>query len=643
MASVFLSYDRDDAGKARPIAAALGKAGHSVWWDTHISGGTQYAKEIEQALNSADVVVVLWSSSAIESPWVRDEAGSGRDRGRLVPISLEGTTPPLGFRQFQSIDLGAWRGRGRVPRLPEILSAIERQLKDPGIPASGETAPARHRRGPSLNSRALLALGIGVLFVIVGLLIGRPWERSGSARLPLVSIAAADNSTGSNALRQTVYSKLSALVDTGSGKWRLVDSGGADRADLLFQTADHTSGTRPKATVTLLSGRDRGVLWSRDFDRSRGSQEDLQEQAALTAVRVLDCAVEGLEPAGKPNREQTLKLYVTGCSQLPEVGDNAFSSLVPGFRQVVSESPAFKPGWAKLLLAQSQAAFLSEDPEDRQTLQRYINRAHALDPKMPEAAVAQVMLLPGTAYGETLRLLDKAHASSPNNTAVLISRSGALMRVGRMSEAVADARQAAQLDPTSPEALGNYVLTLAYSGRVQAAREQFQRAEKLWAGTGTLRDLEYGFQLRFGDPKALLDTEDFKQSTPAAQMYYRTRADPSPANVDRFVSMLRQLHARRGVHAGDVAGHAQPYGEFHREDEIYRMISEVPPDEDISLFSDVVFRPALRKFRQDPRFMTVAKRLGLVDYWTKSGNWPDFCFVDPDQPYDCKAEASKLK
>jgi hypothetical protein len=30
MASVFLSYDRDDAAKARLIATALGKAGHSV-------------------------------------------------------------------------------------------------------------------------------------------------------------------------------------------------------------------------------------------------------------------------------------------------------------------------------------------------------------------------------------------------------------------------------------------------------------------------------------------------------------------------------------------------------------------------------------------------------------------------------------
>jgi len=30
-----------------------------------------------------------------------DEASVGRDEQRLVPISIDGSEPPLGFRQFQ--------------------------------------------------------------------------------------------------------------------------------------------------------------------------------------------------------------------------------------------------------------------------------------------------------------------------------------------------------------------------------------------------------------------------------------------------------------------------------------------------------------------------------------------------------------
>ena len=57
--------------------------------------------------------------------------------------------------------------------------------------------------------------------------------------------------------------------------------------------------------------------------------------------------------------------------------------------------------------------------------------------------------------------------------------------------------------------------------------------------------------------------------------------------------------------------------------------------------SYMLFRPAYAGLRRDPRFMQVAKRIGLVDYWRKSGKWPDFCF-EPDLPYNCKAEVAKL-
>ncbi len=81
MASVFLSYDREDADRARPLALALEKAGHSVWWDRHVKSGAQYSKEIEAELSKADAVVVLWSKQSVESAWVRDEATAGRDSG----------------------------------------------------------------------------------------------------------------------------------------------------------------------------------------------------------------------------------------------------------------------------------------------------------------------------------------------------------------------------------------------------------------------------------------------------------------------------------------------------------------------------------------------------------------------------------
>jgi len=249
--------------------------------------------------------------------------------------------------------------------------------------------------------------------------------------------------------------------------------------------------------------------------------------------------------------------------------------------------------------------------------------------------------MPQRAYGDSLRLLDRARERSPDNAYVLAHRALVLMHVGRTNEAIEDAREAARLDPTSPDAHSSYVLTLAHSGRNESARSEMQRAERQWAGTGRLEELRHAFNLRYGDPKAMLNTEKFKEANPRMQMYYRTRADPTPANIDRFMAFLQELYSRRGLTALDIVGHSQAYGELHREDDLYSLIFRLPADADLSPLSGVIFRPSLRKFRHDRRFMLVAKRIGLIDYWTKSGKWPDFCF-DPDQPYDCKAEAAKL-
>src|SRR5829696_5832663 len=134
--TVFLSYAHGDQSRARKLAAALESSGYTVWWDALIEGGTRYAKSIDDALQKADVVIVLWSKRSVESDWVRDEAAQGRDRHRLVPLSLDGTLPPLGFRQYQMIDLSHWRGRLDAPQMEAVRRAIAAAGGHENIPAT---------------------------------------------------------------------------------------------------------------------------------------------------------------------------------------------------------------------------------------------------------------------------------------------------------------------------------------------------------------------------------------------------------------------------------------------------------------------------------------------------------------------------
>lgn len=633
MASVFLSYDHDDAAKARPIAVALEKAGHSVWWDLHIRSGSQFSKVIEQSLNDADVVVVLWSKDAVESNWVRDEAAAGRDTGRLVPVTLDGTIPPLGFRQFQTINFSGWKGR-RTPRafrklLIDIETTATAEGDDSGRAsisvAEAETTPRWHSMWlPIAIALAVVAAGS------VWLLARQP---NGTIAVALEATDPAAQSTAGDLLVD--LSNLSSVQD---GSLQLL--GNADkRPDLKLQVGGRSApGNAIK--LVLINGKDGGILWSRQFDRGSGTAADLKQSMTYNVGRMLGCAVEGLQPRGKSLSVQTFKLYLTGCSQYAEAGDETRAAGIPLFEAVVKDAPDFQAAWAKLLLAESNA--VAEDPSrSRAKLEQFIREARKLNPRMPEATLAQVTLLPTSAFGEALRLLDQAKAAYPKSPSVLGYRSVALSNVGRMSEAIEDAKEAARLEPTSPDAFHNYVLVLAYSGRIDAAQQELRRAERLWPGTERLAALQYAFQLRFGNPRDMLKTDAFKTANPRLQLYYRTRADPTEANIDHFMAFLQDLYRRRGLTPSEIVGHAQAYGELHRENDFFDVIFRLPASADISQLAGVMFRPSLRKFRHDPRFMIVAKRIGLVDYWKQSGKWPDFCF-DPEQPYDCKAEATTL-
>ena len=57
---VFLSYARADRKRVEPLAHALRNSGFDLWWDALIEGGETFARTIEQRLEHADAVVVLW-------------------------------------------------------------------------------------------------------------------------------------------------------------------------------------------------------------------------------------------------------------------------------------------------------------------------------------------------------------------------------------------------------------------------------------------------------------------------------------------------------------------------------------------------------------------------------------------------------
>ncbi len=161
--SIFFSYARDDRARALVIIKLIEQAGFSVWWDGLLEGGERFSRTTEDALNRAKAVVVLWSKTSVQSHWVHDEATRGRDRRILLPLSLDGTSPPLGFGQFQVIDLATSKMNVGDVGIQQMLHAIAVLLGEQRGSPIARPVPAasaiNRRMAITAGSLAILAVG----------------------------------------------------------------------------------------------------------------------------------------------------------------------------------------------------------------------------------------------------------------------------------------------------------------------------------------------------------------------------------------------------------------------------------------------------------------------------------------------------
>ncbi|HVU30364.1 MAG TPA: TIR domain-containing protein [Sphingomicrobium sp.] len=140
--AVFVSYARPDEPQAERTIGALRASGYEVWWDDQLPAHRAYAEVIEERLDSADAVVVLWSANSVKSQWVRAEADAARNRGTLIQASLDGTIPPLPFNQIHCANL-----TGDEPASAEgwtkLLGSLQ-ALASSSV-SKGPDRPQRHR------------------------------------------------------------------------------------------------------------------------------------------------------------------------------------------------------------------------------------------------------------------------------------------------------------------------------------------------------------------------------------------------------------------------------------------------------------------------------------------------------------------
>jgi TolB-like protein/Tfp pilus assembly protein PilF len=463
--TVFLSYSHADQDRARLLATALGQAGLDVWWDTLIEGGAQFAKSVETALQDSDAVIVAWSRASVMSDWVLDEAAQGRELRKLVPVSFDGTLPPISFRQYLSVDLLDWDGAPDAPHIDTIVRGVAVAMGR----ASGGAAPAvahqpaaraasRPRSPAGLSRRALLGGVAGATLAGVAAWFAwqRGWLRPGPGRsgaagnsvavLPFKNLSGDPSqdylSDGlSEELRSTLARNLNLRVMAQASAARF-----RDRADDAVTIAEklgvhylldgslRRSGDVARITADLIDGRTGFSRWSQTFDRALADIFAVQTEIARTVATAL---------AADLQRE----LAVGSAGELAAQGGTRSAQAYDAY-----------------LRGRSLYDLSADEATERAALALF-DAALAADPDYAPAHAARARSLTAIAnqYGRVGELQDM------------------------YSAAIESARRAIEIAPGLAEAYSTLGFTL-FQGRLdaRAAREPFETSRELGAGESTV-------------------------------------------------------------------------------------------------------------------------------------------------------------
>ncbi len=662
MAHLFISYSRDDRDTVEKLSAALEGAGHSVWWDRHIRGGASFAKDIEAQLQKADAVIVVWSSGANNSDWVKDEAVYARDKGKLIPICLTDCEAPIGFRQYQTIDFQRWKGDTAAPAFHALVSAVA-EISGGEAPVTGAAPPKslinRIRTEPSLmvGVAVLLLVIIGAIAFIslrTGKTISDGTAIASAGPLPApseVSIAVlpfADMSPEGNqeyfadglseellnvlvrvdglkvASRTSSFALKNEFLDIEDVAARL-------KVNHILEGSVRKMDNRIRVTAQLIDARDNRHLWSETYDRHLSDIFRIQDEIATAVVGELRGELgmqEGASIVIKPDTENmsAYDMYLKARELFIARGSVNVRDSLRLYEGVVEMDPDFARGWEGLSAVYAIATSWGILDRDYSALSLVAaKKALALDPdlSMPYAVMGLTYRTHyPTPWAESIGNLKKAVERDEKNANAWLWLGMNYMAVGAPADAVVAFNTCLGID--------------------EAARlcRKYRSISNLIMGNDdeAMIDAEANAEIGyFGDfdvyLPVLLARGDRLTAFTVSRNIYWWEGFPHQEFIDSLENPENQSAGRLDKFKSWADTKKVDIADQTNVMLALRAYDEINVDTFDNDYEDL-WLPVFSHYRKSPQFKQLAIDLGLVNYWRTAG-FPAQCRVLSDTDFEC--------
>ena len=470
MPHVFVSYARPDEPLAQLVAEELRTAGFEVWRDDELPAHRPYAEVIEERVNGARAVVVLWSAEAAKSHWVRAEADTARAAMTLVQVTLDGTLPPMPFNQIQCADLNGWDGDSDASGWRKLAASVSALA---GL--AGKTDGGRQPRRRQLSICVLPFANM-----------------SGDAEQEYFSDGISEDIT-------TDLSNVSALEVVARNTAFTFKDKSVDVCDVarklgvshVLEGSVRKAGNRVRITAQLIDGHGGGHLWAERFDRDLTDIFAIQDEISKAIVAALKLKLlpeekKAIEQRGTSSPEaydlylMARQLWVTGNSGDPRREE----MIVRTCQRAIDIDSRYARAWALMALAQVQLQFRYGRSEIDGVAAA--EKALYLNPNIAEAHSVKARLLAETAHDDEANAeIEMALRLDPASWEVNKEAALLVFRQGRIADAKRHWKQAVSVMPTDYHSWTMLVTCYRALGEVEemvhAARMTLEQAERVLA------------------------------------------------------------------------------------------------------------------------------------------------------------------
>lgn len=627
------------------MADAMRSAGYDVWIDDELPAHRAFSLEIEEKLQAARAVLVLWSEDARASRWVPAEADLAYNADKLVQISVDGVLPPLPFNRIHCEMAPGWDGDVEGRAFTKILASIAELTKKSGKPS-----------GPASGHGLVEAEKPKDLLIAV-----LPFDNLSSDEEMSYfcdGVSEEIQRTVSDRTDLKVVARSSAFQFRGAGKdiSRVAAALGTTH---VLDGSLRRSGARVRISAELVDCASCHAIWGSRFDGNLDAVFELQESIAEQVATALKVALTtSKQPHASTLPSALYDTFMRARSRIAD-GDATFddsaTQAIPLLEEVTREASGFAPAWELLAIACASMLrsghFEGDYDAAREQVIEAAQASLRIDPKRGGAHLALAMLEPWGAYANRERLLLKGLEVSPHDPAILTDMSNFCWSVGRFHDGLGFAERACELNPLMPAAQLHLAQMQFYVGDYEGGMRMMEKIRKRWPDNpgimlGTINTAGlFDFWDVYDENIADIDRFDGwpARDMRAVKAFNEALRTKDPKLIEKRIDRYEELLEKTGTMPLNLVLSIAAFGFPDRaldlaERASYDYIFDPKGDRPSVYYPGTILGPWSEVIKS-PRFVQLCARLGLCDYWVRSGAWPD-CVEWV--PYDFKAEVRRV-